>query len=370
MWEPHRAGHWRGRLHSGPTRQGAAGTRALNPVVYDDLSSGHREAVRWGPLVEGDIRGRRGPARGDPPPRRSPRDPLRQPHRGRALQRSPRPVLRRRQCRRTPQPAQRLKDCGVGRLVFSSAPRSMGPPPTRSRRSARTCPRRRPATTAHQAGLRRDDRRLWRAFRLTGWRCVLNVRRHDPSGLIGEAPIPRPPDPAAIAARLGRGRPDGVRRRLRDPDGSCLRDYSRHRPGPRPMSPPWARASTPASFEAVKHRRRPRAAPVFQADRRRSGRDRGPARALSPGRTLAPRPAQPGGRPRTAAARLSRAGGARNLRAGHAWSPWTPRLARGPKFRRGDADRRLGQHAEPHEGVPRDRPPPARTDATDVDRAW
>jgi UDP-glucose-4-epimerase GalE len=25
------------------------------PVVYDDLSRGHREAVRWGPLVEGDI---------------------------------------------------------------------------------------------------------------------------------------------------------------------------------------------------------------------------------------------------------------------------------------------------------------------------
>lgn len=26
------------------------------PVVYDDLSNGHREAVRWGPLVEGDVR--------------------------------------------------------------------------------------------------------------------------------------------------------------------------------------------------------------------------------------------------------------------------------------------------------------------------
>ena len=25
------------------------------PVVYDNLSRGHREAVRWGPLVEGDI---------------------------------------------------------------------------------------------------------------------------------------------------------------------------------------------------------------------------------------------------------------------------------------------------------------------------
>lgn len=33
----------------------AAGYR---PVVYDNLSRGHREAVRWGPLIEGDIRDR------------------------------------------------------------------------------------------------------------------------------------------------------------------------------------------------------------------------------------------------------------------------------------------------------------------------
>ena len=26
------------------------------PVVFDNLSTGHREAVKWGPLVEGDIR--------------------------------------------------------------------------------------------------------------------------------------------------------------------------------------------------------------------------------------------------------------------------------------------------------------------------
>jgi UDP-arabinose 4-epimerase len=29
--------------------------RGYAPVVYDNLSTGHREAVRWGPLVEGDI---------------------------------------------------------------------------------------------------------------------------------------------------------------------------------------------------------------------------------------------------------------------------------------------------------------------------
>ena len=28
------------------------------PVVYDNLSRGHRESVRWGPLVEGDLHDR------------------------------------------------------------------------------------------------------------------------------------------------------------------------------------------------------------------------------------------------------------------------------------------------------------------------
>lgn len=30
----------------------------IEPVVYDDLSNGHAEAVRWGPLVQGDVRDR------------------------------------------------------------------------------------------------------------------------------------------------------------------------------------------------------------------------------------------------------------------------------------------------------------------------
>src|SRR6266540_3504570 len=30
--------------------------QGFSPVVYDNLSTGHREFVRWGPLVEGDIR--------------------------------------------------------------------------------------------------------------------------------------------------------------------------------------------------------------------------------------------------------------------------------------------------------------------------
>ncbi|WP_309630340.1 UDP-glucose 4-epimerase GalE [Brevundimonas sp.] len=30
----------------------------IEPVVYDDLSNGHAEAVRWGPLIQGDVRDR------------------------------------------------------------------------------------------------------------------------------------------------------------------------------------------------------------------------------------------------------------------------------------------------------------------------
>jgi UDP-arabinose 4-epimerase len=33
-------------------------TAGYRPVVYDDLSTGHRDFVKWGPLVEGDIRDR------------------------------------------------------------------------------------------------------------------------------------------------------------------------------------------------------------------------------------------------------------------------------------------------------------------------
>jgi len=29
------------------------------PIVFDNLSRGHREAVRWGPLIEGDLADRK-----------------------------------------------------------------------------------------------------------------------------------------------------------------------------------------------------------------------------------------------------------------------------------------------------------------------
>ena len=34
----------------------ALAAAGFEPVVFDNLATGHREAVRWGPLIEGDMR--------------------------------------------------------------------------------------------------------------------------------------------------------------------------------------------------------------------------------------------------------------------------------------------------------------------------
>src|SRR5690242_3045124 len=36
----------------------ALANAGFRPVVYDNLSRGHRDAVRWGPLVEGELKDR------------------------------------------------------------------------------------------------------------------------------------------------------------------------------------------------------------------------------------------------------------------------------------------------------------------------
>ena len=53
-----RRGLYRGAYGQGPGRS------RLPPVVFDNLSTGFREAVRWGPFVHGDIRDERGAGRG------------------------------------------------------------------------------------------------------------------------------------------------------------------------------------------------------------------------------------------------------------------------------------------------------------------
>ena len=47
-------GDRRRRIHRLARLQGA-GAAGYRPVVFDNLSRGHREAVRWGPLLKGDL---------------------------------------------------------------------------------------------------------------------------------------------------------------------------------------------------------------------------------------------------------------------------------------------------------------------------
>ena len=49
------SGDWRGGVHVGSHAAKALARSGLIPVTYDNLVRGHREAVRWGPFVEGDI---------------------------------------------------------------------------------------------------------------------------------------------------------------------------------------------------------------------------------------------------------------------------------------------------------------------------
>jgi len=200
----------------------------LNPVVYDDLSSGHREAVRWGPLVEGDIRD------------------------GAAL----RAAIRRHGVtaaihfaslievgRSNDRPdlfydvnvagtlslLNALKDCGVGRLVFSSSAAVYGAAADPLAPLCEDLPKA-PASPYGDTKLacERMIAAYGRAFGLTGVALrYFNAAGADPSGLIGEAHDPETHlIPLAIAAALGRGPALTVfGADFKTPDGSCLRDY-------------------------------------------------------------------------------------------------------------------------------------------------
>lgn len=76
-------GHGYGRGHG---RAGYIGTgytckmlsqAGLTPVVYDNLSTGHADSVKWGPLVKGDVRDTRSAALRHPPVAADLPDPLR-----------------------------------------------------------------------------------------------------------------------------------------------------------------------------------------------------------------------------------------------------------------------------------------------------
>ncbi len=199
------------------------------PVVFDNLSSGHRQAVRWGPFVHGDVRDGRA---------------LRQAIEahsvtgvihfaglievGRSMTRPD--LFYEHNVTGVAVMLAALADCGVGRLVFSSSAAVYG---DGAGPGVAAIPEDAPKAPASVYG----DTKLWgermiaahgRAFGLTAVALrYFNAAGADPGGLIGEAHDPETHlIPLAINAGLGRGKPLTVfGRDFPTPDGSCLRDY-------------------------------------------------------------------------------------------------------------------------------------------------
>ena len=201
----------------------------LFPVVFDNLSSGRREAVRWGPLVEGDLR-----------------DPI-------AL----RSAVARHNItsvihfaglievgRSTGAPdlfwdvnvagtinlLSVMREARIQRLVFSSSAAVYGQGGRGPLETIVETAEKAPTSPYGDTKLAAE----WliaaqcRAYGLTAVALrYFNAAGADPSGLIGEAHEPETHlIPLAIAAALGEGRPLTVFGQDFDtPDGTCLRDY-------------------------------------------------------------------------------------------------------------------------------------------------
>jgi UDP-glucose 4-epimerase/UDP-arabinose 4-epimerase len=203
--------------------------RGLLPVVYDNLSSGFRDAVRWGPLVHGDLRDR--VALGEA---MAAYDVAAVIHFAGLIEvgrSTARPDLFWEiNVAGTTSLLMMMRERGVGRLVFSSSAAVYG---QGGRGPLETIPEDAPKAPASPYG----DTKLaaeWmiaaqcQAYGLTAVALrYFNAAGADPSGLIGEAHEPETHlIPLAIAAALGDGPPLTVFGQDFDtPDGTCLRDY-------------------------------------------------------------------------------------------------------------------------------------------------
>lgn len=207
----------------------ALSERGYLPVVYDSLSSGFREAVRWGPFVHGDIRDAR--MLSDAIAAHGVKAVI---HFaglievGRSVAKPD--LFWEHNVAGTVALLAAMRDRGVGRLVFSSSAAVYG---QGGRGPLETIPESAPKAPASPYG----DTKLaceWmieaqcRAYGLTGVALrYFNAAGADPSGQIGEAHDPETHlIPLAIAAALGDGKPLTVFGDDFDtPDGTCLRDY-------------------------------------------------------------------------------------------------------------------------------------------------
>jgi UDP-glucose-4-epimerase GalE len=196
------------------------------PVVYDSLSAGFREAVRWGPLVHGDIRDT---------------DRLREAMRthkveavihfaslievGRSTVRPD--LFYEHNVRGTNSLLNAMRDAGVPRLVFSSTAAVYG---HSNNQTLSEDDHKDPVSPYGDTKLacERMITSYCKAFGLTAVALrYFNAAGADPSGLIGEAHEPETHlIPLAIAANMGTGKPLTVfGADFPTPDGTCLRDY-------------------------------------------------------------------------------------------------------------------------------------------------
>jgi UDP-glucose 4-epimerase/UDP-arabinose 4-epimerase len=203
--------------------------RGYVPIVYDNFSSGYREAVRWGPLVQGEIRDAR--ALADTITAYGVKAVI---HFaglievGRSVAKPD--LFWEENVAGTASLLVAMRDCGVGRLVFSSSAAVYG---QSGRGPLEAISESAPKAPASPYG----DTKLaceWmieaqcRAYGLTGVALrYFNAAGADTSGLIGEAHEPETHlIPLAIAAALGDGKALTVFGDDFDtPDGTCLRDY-------------------------------------------------------------------------------------------------------------------------------------------------
>ena len=203
--------------------------QGLRPVVFDNLSSGHAEAVRWGPMVRGDIR--------DPDAVRA------AVHEydckaaihfaslievGRSVTRPD--LFYDINVAGTMSLLNALKDTAVERLVFSSSAAVYGQAGVGPLDLLHEELPKDPSSPYGDTKLacERMIATYCRAFGLSAVALrYFNAAGTDPSGLIGEAHDPETHlIPLAIKAALGTGKPLTVfGADFSTPDGSCLRDY-------------------------------------------------------------------------------------------------------------------------------------------------
>lgn len=199
------------------------------PVVFDNLSNGHRGAVRWGPLVEGDVRDSRAVSAcmreygvsavihfaGLIEVGRSVKEPE---------------VFWDQNLNGVASVLSAMRACGVRRIVFSSTAAVYGQPETGSLDALRED---RPTLPINPYG----DSKLAaerliaahaRAYALEGVALrYFNAAGADPEGELGEAHHPESHlIPLAIEAALDLGPPLTVfGQDFPTPDGACVRDY-------------------------------------------------------------------------------------------------------------------------------------------------